>query len=385
MGDPGDYIGSKISLISRSEIRYEGILHSINNVDSSLTLQNVKSYGTEGRKQIGPQIPPSAEIYDYIMFKGTDIKDIQIDQSGAPAQRPPQQQAPAPAPAPAPQRQAPPPQNYQQLQYQQPPRQQFQQPAPAPAPAAPPANPWNRAPVAQPAPVMQQQQQQQQQRRQAPAAPKPAPAPPKAKPSSFAAAIGGGGGGVQPKGQVARVAGAVGGGRAPPAPRAGQAGGRGGPRVPAPRGGPAPAMGDGYLPTRMAVPQEDFDFNAAFSKFNKEELFNKAEMKKALPDVNAGPTYVKDDFFDTMSCEALEKQQEMQQQGGRARFAQMRRHDMETFGAAGGARRTDHGLNQGGRGGRGGPGGRGAGRGDFRGGRGDSRGQGGRGGRGGRR
>ena len=110
-----------------------------------------------------------------------------------------------------------------------------------------------------------------------------------------------------------------------------------------------------------------------------------AEMKKALPDVNAGPTYVKDDFFDTMSCEALEKQQEMQQQGGRARFAQMRRHDMETFGAAGGARRTDHGLNQGGRGGRGGPGGRGAGRGDFRGGRGDSRGQGGRGGRGGRR
>jgi protein LSM14 len=80
MGDPGDYIGSKISLISRSEIRYEGILHSINNVDSSLTLQNVKSYGTEGRKQIGPQIPPSAEIYDYIMFKGTDIKDIQIDQ-----------------------------------------------------------------------------------------------------------------------------------------------------------------------------------------------------------------------------------------------------------------------------------------------------------------
>ena len=181
------------------------------------------------------------------------------------------------------------------------------------------------------------------------------------------------------------MAGAVGGGRAPPAPRNGQAGGRGGPRVPAPRGGPAPAMGDGYLPTRMAVPQEDFDFNAAFSKFNKEELFNKAEMKKALPDVNAGPTYVKDDFFDTMSCEALEKQQEMQQQGGRARFAQMRRHDMETFGAAGGARRTDHGLNQGGRGGRGGPGGRGAGRGDFRGGRGDSRGQGGRGGRGGRR
>ena len=103
-------------------------------------------------------------------------------------------------------------------------------------------------------------------------------------------------------------------------------------------------------------------------------------MKKALPDVSAGPTYVKDDFFDTMSCEALEKQQEMQQQGGRARFAQMRRHDMETFGAAGGARRTQ---DQGGRGGRGAPGGRGAAGQGGRGGRGA--GQGGRGGRGGRR
>ena len=80
MGDPGDYIGSKISLISKSEIRYEGILHDINNNDSSLTVQNVKSYGTEGRKKVGPQIPPSAEIYDYIVFKGTDIQDIQIEQ-----------------------------------------------------------------------------------------------------------------------------------------------------------------------------------------------------------------------------------------------------------------------------------------------------------------
>lgn len=80
MAQAQQYIGSKISLISKSEIRYEGILHDINNVDSSLTVQNVKSYGTEGRKKVGPQIPPSAEIYDYIVFKGTDIQDIQIEQ-----------------------------------------------------------------------------------------------------------------------------------------------------------------------------------------------------------------------------------------------------------------------------------------------------------------
>lgn len=174
----------------------------------------------------------------------------------------------------------------------------------------------------------------------------------------------------------------------------GPAGGRG---MPAPRAGgrgPAPPQGgDGLLPTRMAVPTGDFNFEAAFAKFSKEDFANQQA---------PGPvaTYVKDDFFDSMSCDALERAAVAAAQNapqGRSRFHEQRKLDMDTFGAAGGVRRVDQMTQGGGRGGRGdaGRGGRGdAGRGRGDGGRGrgggrtvshgfqSATGRGGRGGRG---
>ena len=123
------YLGSKISLISKSEIRYEGILYTIDTKDSTVALSkgnfdflyfscemltfcqigiyvgffrvnsyglfrnhhscslfftlnflfSVRSFGTEDRPTDRP-VAPRDEVYEYIIFRGTDIKDIRVCQ-----------------------------------------------------------------------------------------------------------------------------------------------------------------------------------------------------------------------------------------------------------------------------------------------------------------
>jgi hypothetical protein len=68
-------------LISKKNIRYEGILYSINEADATVALQNVKSYGTEGRENLNPEtqfVAPQEGIHAYLMFRGCDIKDLHV-------------------------------------------------------------------------------------------------------------------------------------------------------------------------------------------------------------------------------------------------------------------------------------------------------------------
>jgi protein LSM14 len=78
--------GNRISLISKKNIRYEGTLYSINEANATVALQNVRSYGTEGRERIDASttyVAPQDSVHPYLLFRGCDIKDLHVHESAA--------------------------------------------------------------------------------------------------------------------------------------------------------------------------------------------------------------------------------------------------------------------------------------------------------------
>ncbi|OBT59652.1 hypothetical protein VE04_00179 [Pseudogymnoascus sp. 24MN13] len=147
-----------------------GTLHEINSETSTVALENVTSFGTEGRKgNPDEEIAASDSIYEYIVFRGSDVKDLRIEEAPAakenkPPQvpndpailgsgsRPVQQQQQAPQQPPAPpgqggrqfQQQPGPPQNQGQQNPAGPASQQQQQQYPPQFYPPPGPGQWGR-------------------------------------------------------------------------------------------------------------------------------------------------------------------------------------------------------------------------------------------------
>lgn len=111
------FIGALISLTSRSNMRYQGVLSNIDATQATLALEKgtlrptpltaVRSWGTEGRcasaGQPEDEVPGNEKVYDYIVFRAADVVDLRIDDPSPakPAAAPTPTPAAAPAAAPA--------------------------------------------------------------------------------------------------------------------------------------------------------------------------------------------------------------------------------------------------------------------------------------------
>lgn len=74
-------------------LSYVGILHDINSENHTVALEQVVSHGTEGRRgDPTKEIAGSDNVYEYIVFRGGDVKDLRIEETAVKPK--PQQQVP---------------------------------------------------------------------------------------------------------------------------------------------------------------------------------------------------------------------------------------------------------------------------------------------------
>ncbi|KAL1921935.1 uncharacterized protein VTP21DRAFT_10577 [Calcarisporiella thermophila] len=357
------FIGSKISLVSNSLIRYVGILHAIDPEKSTVSLAQVRSFGTEGRKgNPAEEIPPSDNVFEYIVFRGADVKDLQVFESPA-APQPQQPQVPndpaivgTTAPTSA-----------------QPGLQGGYQQHPPMMGNIPPSQPYAPNPYMANAPGWQQQQPQaywqQPQHAQQFGGPavdattqqnvnaadadeaRKSQAPTAESVEQLAKKISGINMGKENKDQGIRMQNQNETRNQQYQPSHHRRGGRGGQRR--------------YAPRPVNVPTSDFDFESANAKFDKSEIVRKATTETGghvaeedgaggqsndVVEIPSEPFYdKKKSFFDNISCESKETTRSSQDR--RQRANEERRLNMETFGQADAGRRGGYRRGGGGRGG----------------------------------
>lgn len=291
MAELDNLLGSRISLISQLDIRYDGILFSINAKESSIVLRDVKCLGTEDRvTDKSKQVPATQSAVAFVSFPGHEIKDLYVHDTQTSADEP------SSVPTTSSQNNLPPPPQQQHDKASEPSRR-------------------NNPPLSRSNNNYSSTSSNNQQYS------RPSRAP------------------------VNNIRGPSNSNRGPPPPprdgtenqRGGGSGrGRGQP-------GQGPAAGTGEHLLRMRVRRNangtteggpdnttgEFDFNEGLDKFNKEEIAATKVTDSAVETPKA-PAYKKDDFFDNF---AGEEESEGGRPTGRMTASDERSLNQDTFGA----------------------------------------------------
>lgn len=71
-------IGKTMWLITKADVRYEGILYEVDRVNKTMSLKQVKNMGTEGRRNGQNELQPDDKVLGNVKFRVDLIKKFQI-------------------------------------------------------------------------------------------------------------------------------------------------------------------------------------------------------------------------------------------------------------------------------------------------------------------
>jgi len=74
------YFEKKVSLLSTSDVRYDGELYTVDPSEQSIALKHVNCMGTEGRRTGDQAIAPSDCTYEFIIFRAVNIRELWLDE-----------------------------------------------------------------------------------------------------------------------------------------------------------------------------------------------------------------------------------------------------------------------------------------------------------------
>ena len=81
-------IGKKMWLITKKEVKYEGVLFEVDRANKTMSLRQVRSLGTEGRRNGVDDVPPNDKIFANVKFRVDLIKSFKIIENSQEEQTP---------------------------------------------------------------------------------------------------------------------------------------------------------------------------------------------------------------------------------------------------------------------------------------------------------